>query len=280
MTNPIPKSCKNCQTQLTGLYCAECGEKQITHADKSVLSIFSDFLNAFTNLDNKFLRSVWALFFKPGELTTAYNDGPRNRYTKPLSLFLIANVLLFFSEVAGVFDTPLKYQLSSFTYSEYAVELVCDKINDREISVDDYAVDYEKVSGNYAKTLIILILPIFAFFVMIFNWSKDRFYVDHFVFSMHIFTYMILFVMLCIMYLIAFSSFIFSAPELMKLLGDPYALFVILFFLIIYLFFAIKKIYPSKNYIVIIKTIILSFLLLISVQIYRGILFFVTFYLT
>ncbi len=273
--------CKNCQLPLTGIYCSECGEKRITAEDKSIISIFADFLNAFTNLDNKFLRSIGALCFKPGVLSLAYSEGPRSKYTKPLSLFLIANVLLFFSEVSGVFDTPLFHQLNTFNYSEYAESLVCEKINLRGVSLEEYTQEYQKVSGNYAKTLIILVIPIFAFFTMLLNWRKDKYFVDHFVFSMHTFTYLILFVMLFVMYLIALIAGLFKLPYLMRFLKDPYALPLILFFLLIYLYFSIKKNYPSKKkYKVVLKSILLAFSLLLSVQFYRGVLFFVTFYFT
>lgn len=87
--------CGNCKTPLAGPFCSQCGEKKFSARDYSVVHIADEILGEFTHLDTKFLRTLKVLLTKPGELSRAYFHGGRSRYTKPLTLFVIINIIFF-----------------------------------------------------------------------------------------------------------------------------------------------------------------------------------------
>src|SRR5262249_25992517 len=90
--------CMNCSTALQGPFCHRCGEKRL-HAHELAIRHFAvHALHELTHLDAKVFATVRYLFTKPGYLTAEYLAGPRSRYMKPLSLFLVAVALMFLAD--------------------------------------------------------------------------------------------------------------------------------------------------------------------------------------
>ncbi len=91
-------ACANCDTVLTGAFCATCG--QSAHVHRSVGHIFEEFLHGIWHFDSKAWRTLPRLIFAPGRLTRDYVYGKRAGYIAPLALFLFSIFLMFF-----VFET-------------------------------------------------------------------------------------------------------------------------------------------------------------------------------
>lgn len=111
----------------------------------------------------------------------------------------------------------------------------------------------DKIQHNFPKAFFLL-LPVFALFLKFLFSKKDRYYVDHVIFSIH------------------FHSFIFilfSIPELIDKFFDNEYLYPFLqgiFFLGIgvYLYAAIKRVYPSAAWKRILRQCILTFAYFLS----------------
>src|SRR3954454_13113885 len=89
--------CPSCQSDTLGHYCGQCGEKEVTDHDYSFLHLIREVTADLTSWDFKMFRSVWLLFSKPGFLSGTYFQGCRVRDVKPLQLFVILNVIYYFS---------------------------------------------------------------------------------------------------------------------------------------------------------------------------------------
>jgi hypothetical protein len=90
-------SCPNCDAPGLRRYCAECGQAAPAATDYSLRAYAADLAGQVTNADGKLARTLWALVARPGALTADHLRGRRARYLKPLQLFLLVNVLLFFA---------------------------------------------------------------------------------------------------------------------------------------------------------------------------------------
>lgn len=91
--------CVNCETLLEGEYCHECGEKQPHDHDLTVAHFAHEAWHEIIHVDSKIWRTLEALVLQPGALTVEYRAGRRNRYMRPLRMYLIlfAGFVLLYS---------------------------------------------------------------------------------------------------------------------------------------------------------------------------------------
>jgi hypothetical protein len=92
--------CENCGTQLTGLYCAQCGQAAIDYR-RSFRHVIVDLLDSFLNWDSKFIATIALLIVKPWRLTNEFLAGRRVEYLHPARLYLLASILFFFVATYG-----------------------------------------------------------------------------------------------------------------------------------------------------------------------------------
>jgi hypothetical protein len=88
-------SCPNCGSADLRRFCPECGQAAPRPTDYSLPAYGAELVGQITNGDGKIVRSLWALVARPGLLTADHLQGRRARYLRPLQLFLLVNVLLF-----------------------------------------------------------------------------------------------------------------------------------------------------------------------------------------
>lgn len=86
--------CENCGAQLTGAFCAQCGQHAIDYR-RSMWRVLIDAADSFFNWDTKFLSTVGILLARPWKLTADFNAGRRARYVHPLRLYLLASIAFF-----------------------------------------------------------------------------------------------------------------------------------------------------------------------------------------
>src|SRR6266568_723097 len=87
--------CENCGAQLTGRYCAQCGQAAIDYR-RSFRHVIVDVLDSFLNWDSKFFATLGLLITRPWRLTNEFLAGRRVRYVHPLRLYLLVSILFFF----------------------------------------------------------------------------------------------------------------------------------------------------------------------------------------
>src|SRR2546421_1935035 len=88
--------CENCGAQLTGHYCAQCGQAAVDYR-RSFRHVIADVLESFLNWDSKFFATIALLIARPWRLTNEFLAGRRVRYVHPLRLYLLASILFFFA---------------------------------------------------------------------------------------------------------------------------------------------------------------------------------------
>ena len=93
-TSPQPARCGNCETMLTGPFCHMCGQA-VRSPVREFFSFVFDSAGEFMRPDGKFFRSLAALYFRPGMLTTRYLAGQRVNFIKPVKLYFSLSVILF-----------------------------------------------------------------------------------------------------------------------------------------------------------------------------------------
>src|SRR5215469_9339105 len=95
------ETCVNCGAELTGPYCANCGQKRFVESDRKLGHLLHHFLASATDLDGRVWRTLRALLFRPGLLSREYFEGRRARWLSPVSIFFAASVLYFIAPLHG-----------------------------------------------------------------------------------------------------------------------------------------------------------------------------------
>jgi hypothetical protein len=92
-----PGACLNCGAELTGPYCASCGQKT-PHVDVDLREFLQEATHELTNWEGKVPHTLKALFLQPGLLTLDFLAGRRARWLSPLRLYLICSLAYFVSD--------------------------------------------------------------------------------------------------------------------------------------------------------------------------------------
>lgn len=113
--------CLNCETQYSGWFCPQCGQK--CHVRRlTTLEVIKDFLEAISDSDKGFLRTVIDLSQNPGKMMKDYLGGKRKRYLsagKYTLLFVVLytlNISLLENHY-GLFETATQ-MIDSFSVTQ------------------------------------------------------------------------------------------------------------------------------------------------------------------
>lgn len=133
-----PHACLNCGTQLSGAYCANCG--QPAHLHRSLHSLGHDILHGVFHFEGKFWATLPQLFFFPGRLTRRYIDGERAKFVSPMALYLFTVFTMFavFSVTTSTLNTSeLDSAIGSWRQgNQQAMDTTDEKIDQLEARLE------------------------------------------------------------------------------------------------------------------------------------------------
>ncbi len=125
--------CVNCQSEIRGNYCHECGE--VGRPKRISLGILlEDFFSNLFALEGRLLRTLKALTLRPGNMGRNYIEGNRKQYYKPFQYFLVVILIdylafYFFVDFNAFIDDWLAYM----NESPYFEQMEQDKASVRRI---------------------------------------------------------------------------------------------------------------------------------------------------
>ncbi|HEV8365323.1 MAG TPA: DUF3667 domain-containing protein [Gemmatimonadaceae bacterium] len=91
-----PNACLNCGAELTGEYCASCGQRKVAREqDLTLREFLEDTTQELAHWEGKVPQTLKTLFLEPGRLTLDFLAGRRARWIPPLRLYLICSVVYF-----------------------------------------------------------------------------------------------------------------------------------------------------------------------------------------
>jgi len=145
------KICLNCNTQLTGRYCQDCGQENI-EPKENFGHLINHFFQDVTHFDGKFFSTLKLLLFKPGFLSKEYLRGKRVSYLHPVRMYIFTAFVFFFvlfssrTQVQNV--SPGKNSAGYLPEKDSIPKAKIDKDND-----DDDTVKMPKLSFTAEKGL-------------------------------------------------------------------------------------------------------------------------------
>jgi hypothetical protein len=87
--------CANCGAPLYGEYCYACGQP-VKGLIRHLSGVLGDVFDTVLNIDSRVIRTLPALYLKPGFLSREYFAGRRMRYVTPFRLMFFLALIAFF----------------------------------------------------------------------------------------------------------------------------------------------------------------------------------------
>jgi len=144
-----------------------------TAKDDSVRGMATEALHFITHSEGKFLTTVRTIFCKPGQLSVDHANGMRQRYYKPISLFLMLVVLyLLFPLFQG-----LNMRMTTYEHMQagsYFTAMIEAKAEARGMTVEEVGERFDHRSGTTSKALLLLLIPLTAPILRVLLISKKR----------------------------------------------------------------------------------------------------------
>ena len=278
---PSAAVCATCSTPLATHFCAECGEKRLDHHDLSLKHFFEHAFEAFAHFDSTILRTVRALLTSPGQLTVHWSEGRRKPFMPPVQLFLVCNVFYFLMHSLAPWNTlttDLDTHMNGTKHSTFATDRVNKKLQERGTDLEHYRLKFDAKSETQAKSLVILMVPLFALTVALVQIGLRRYFVEHLVFSLHFYAFFLVFLSF---FTVSFTGIVkVLAAQGVRLSGqsvDNIASVALLTGCATYLFRALRTAYHQSWWITAVKSAVLCWVLVEVIYAYRFALFLVTF---
>ncbi len=279
-------NCSNCGIELSGKFCHVCGEKKTNPDDYSIKSFLKQSADVFFHFDSAVIRTLKLLFTDPGLVSLEYLEGKRVRYTKPLKLFVLVNIIYFLILNYIGFDTvtnPLADHMNSLVYGGLATRMVNDKLAKSGMELGKYANIFYDSIYVHSKLLLVLMIPMFALVLKLVFIKRKRLYYEHLVFSSYFFTFALL-AYTIFLNLFYYITYYFTNYEVnsfgIVLIDDRLAEIVMSAIIFIYLYLSLSKTYKIAGVDLITKTLLTMIGLVAVLTAYNFIIFLVVIYTT
>jgi Protein of unknown function (DUF3667) len=242
-------SCGNCGATLIGPFCSQCGEKRFSKHDYSLGHILEEVFEGLAHLDTRFLRTLRVLITRPGELSNAYFRGGRSRYTKPLSLFIILNVVFFFIQP----HTPLfGYRYKQYTSIPRYAAVVDQRLRDTGEAGTIYEARFNENLQHEKKSVLIFAVPVLALAMSLLFIGSGRTYAEHLVFSVQVYAFFLVYLataVLLVLYPLTYGlTWLFPEVHNLPLLGGEVATDTVLFMgLLVYGYLGLRRAYQTSK---------------------------------
>jgi hypothetical protein len=186
------KICKNCNSELVGLYCSECGQKNTELL--SVKAIVKELTDNMFSFDSRFFITLKYLIIKPGFLTKEYWAGRRTTYLPPLRMYLVLSVFYFFlhsfmDEGISFMEAPNQNSNSgTFAFNTDGVpqifHFIVDNLNKGIIVTDERQLGKDFVV-DYMPGAMFILMPFMGLLLLLVYKKKKLFYSYHLITVLH-----------------------------------------------------------------------------------------------
>jgi hypothetical protein len=206
--------------------------------------------------------------------------GVQNLRIKPYDCLLFASIFSI-----RIFNQSLHNQLEQPTpimgnfLPQTKAALVREEISRRGVSFEDFEKEFNAESNAHAKSLVFVIIPVFALAVAVFCGSRKRYLFEHLVFATNAVTFWLVLMMARVpvvilsYYAIRLTgmtpSFLTSDGGIALILGSAFAF---------YLFVACRRVYGGGLPVNILRAVLLSYSMVPILQAYRVFLFYTAIY--
>lgn len=241
-------------------FCPTCGEKRFDRRELSLRRFIGNLFEELTDLDARWLKTMYLLTFRPGFLSLEFSRGVRVPYVKPLRLFIVIALVNFLA--FGLSTSTDIYSLDTVRFVDRFHFLDAIRHSNLMQAHLNQTMDEHQVSKNIKDVLSVMVY--FMIFVMagIFKLlfrNQHKFYSEHLVFFFHILS-------------AAFLRNFLLLPVLF--LSKPLGIFLFMVLQFLYLIVALKRFYSlstTRAVLTLIPTLMTVAVMMVGVMIFSTI---------
>lgn len=145
---PPYRHCKNCGTELKGMYCHNCGQYALDIRQPFWKYLLQYFENVY-QFDTKIWSTLWLLFRRPGFLTNEFNAGKIASYVHPMRLFMCITLLFFI-----YFFIVLNDKVDNVLENNVQATTIIDELE----ASPDMAEPSDVLSGSFEKDTVVALI--------------------------------------------------------------------------------------------------------------------------
>lgn len=237
--------CANCDADLTGKFCHQCGQKQIHRHEFSLKHFVGHVVHEVTHFDsNKVLKTFTTLLFRPGVLTSEYLAGRKGSYINPIRIYLTFSALYFLFAWGTLADLR-GGSVQRIARNPQTIAMAQARGMDAKALAEKATQKAEK----YAAVLRFASVLISGLFLSLLYLSMKRYYVEHLIFSLHFYSFDFLTKSIFALLFIVTAAVGWKLPVMALNLFYPIAL--------VYLLFALRQVYSQSWSLTSVKAVIL-----------------------
>ena len=253
--------CNNCNAELIGEYCSECGQQK-KELNISIFTLIQEFLVNVFSLDSKIFLTLKLLLTKPGYLSSEYIIGRQKKYVLPGKLYLFLSILTILI-ISLIRDSDgLNYM--KFSYDRLGI-LISNDIDGSNLnrwggyggslnwdSIDSPIIKIDK-SSLYSKAFL-LCFPIYALILKLFY--RKKMYIHNMILSLHNHIFILLIILISIPISILTGYNLFGDPTSSSAqVVDKIIIYITFFSLSSYIYLSALNYYKESKLITLIKFI-------------------------
>ena len=212
------KNCKNCNKEISGKFCSNCGfPKEPKRIDRQYIV---DEIGSVLNFDKGIFYTIKELFIRPGNTAKRFINGDRKRIVKPIVFLIICSLIYTLGQQFLSYESGfIKFNIENQHNSPIIVEI------------------FEWFSQNYGYANILMAIFI-AFWIKIF-------------FKKYNYNYYEIYILLC--FIMGISVLIYTLLGIMESIIDYPILQFGLFINLIYCSWSIGQFFDRKKKILYLK---------------------------
>lgn len=265
--------CKNCESIFNGKFCSNCGQKVYSEKDKALSKISEEVFHFMTHFDGKFLKTLKTIFRYPGKLSLDYSSGIRQKYYKPISLYLLIVVLYLLFPLVGGMNMEMKYYKQTPILGGYISQQIENKSKIENLSEELLTEKFNEKSKSTSKIFLLLLIPLSVPLLYLLYFKRKRFMFDNFILLTEI-SIFFLFSLYILLPLLTLPFIYFFETSVGETVLIPLGILIFGFYCII----LFHNVFQEKWWVSVIKGGIFTFsFMVLTVNIYRIIVFELTF---
>ena len=274
---PTLNTCKNCSNQFKGKYCNNCGERVYGEHDKSIPHLLGEAFHFTTHFEGTFFNTLKAVMTRPGKLSLDYCNGLRKKYFKPISFFLMLVILYLLFPVFEGLNMKLYFHARHDLYGEYAMRKALEVMRENNLTDSQIGDLFHRKGEKTSKFLLFIVIPFMGLVSWGLGFKKRRLYFDHFIFSIEIISFFILWGFLLLPLIIVIFSLLGAGPIITSENQSGIAIGSVF---LIYLFLAIRRFFKFTWWYSIIYSLVFTvFLIAFMEYVYKFLLFVIAIHL-